>query len=245
MLVRLISAMLAAALLLALPVCVFAQEAGPEDAKPQSGEQPAKPKSSLTEQLFKRLTGAFGGEEEAQADPLESAIQHMRDAQTRIAGRDTSAETQEVQKQIVKDLEKLIEQAKQQPPPNQPPPQPQPAEQQPQNPQDQQAENQPQQQADRQPQNRQQQADAEENASGRREKEDPQDSSEEVREAERREAERRRREQMVKDVWGHLPPALRQKLLNINTEKYLPRYDEQVRRYFESIAEPGDESRRR
>ena len=38
----------------------------------------------------------------------------MREAQRRIAGRDTSAETRSVQKQIEADLAKLIEQAKQQ-----------------------------------------------------------------------------------------------------------------------------------
>lgn len=41
----------------------------------------------------------------------------------------------------------------------------------------------------------------------------------------------------IKDAWGHLPPAVRQQLLNIYTEKYLPQYEEQVRRYYEALAE--------
>ena len=44
---------------------------------------------------------------------------------------------------------------------------------------------------------------------------------------------------MVRDVWGHLPPALRRELLNVYQDKYLPKYDDLVRRYFESLAEEG------
>jgi len=41
----------------------------------------------------------------------------------------------------------------------------------------------------------------------------------------------------IKDAWGHLPPAMRQQLLNIYTEKFLPQYEDQVRRYYEALAE--------
>ncbi|QDU07855.1 hypothetical protein [Gimesia aquarii] len=41
----------------------------------------------------------------------------------------------------------------------------------------------------------------------------------------------------IKDTWGHLPPAVRQQLLNVYTEKFLPKYEEQVRRYYEALAE--------
>ena len=40
-----------------------------------------------------------------------------------------------------------------------------------------------------------------------------------------------------KEVWGHLPPALRRELLNIYSEKYIPQYEDLVRRYYESLAE--------
>jgi hypothetical protein len=45
------------------------------------------------------------------------------------------------------------------------------------------------------------------------------------------------RNDYIKDAWGHLPPAMRQQLLNIYTEKFLPQYDNQVRRYYEALAE--------
>lgn len=47
----------------------------------------------------------------------------------------------------------------------------------------------------------------------------------------------------VKDAWGHLPPAMRQQLLNIYTEKFLPRYEDQVKRYYEALAEKNRQQR--
>jgi hypothetical protein len=42
-------------------------------------------------------------------------------------------------------------------------------------------------------------------------------------------------------VWGHLPPREREELLRTFNERYLPRYDSWVRRYFEALAEERDE----
>ena len=47
------------------------------------------------------------------------------------------------------------------------------------------------------------------------------------------------RNQLITEIWGHLPPALRQQLLNIREEKYLPKYGDLVRQYFEALAEQG------
>ncbi|MBN68117.1 MAG: hypothetical protein CME32_02395 [Gimesia sp.] len=47
----------------------------------------------------------------------------------------------------------------------------------------------------------------------------------------------------IKDAWGHLPPAMRQQLLNIYTEKFLPRYEDQVKRYYEALAEKNRQQR--
>jgi hypothetical protein len=104
-------------------------------ADPPSKRTAAPPKSldaqlldDLDADLLKGLPGANkpaapkntppAGEdlnEASQAtDPLAIIGERMRDAQRRIAGRDTSAATQTVQKQIEADLAKLIEQAKKQ-----------------------------------------------------------------------------------------------------------------------------------
>ena len=50
-------------------------------------------------------------------------------------------------------------------------------------------------------------------------------------------AEEALRQKLVKDVWGHLPPSLREQLLNVYSERYLPKYDEMVRKYYEALAE--------
>lgn len=47
------------------------------------------------------------------------------------------------------------------------------------------------------------------------------------------------RSDLVRDAWGHLPPRLREQLLNAGPDKYLPQYDSLVRRYFESLAQPS------
>ncbi len=50
---------------------------------------------------------------------------------------------------------------------------------------------------------------------------------------------------VIQEAWGHLPPRLRDQLLNAGSDKYLPRYDSLVRSYFESLARPADEGGRR
>jgi len=49
------------------------------------------------------------------------------------------------------------------------------------------------------------------------------------------------RDRLAKDIWGHLPPQLREELLNVYSEKYLPKYEDLVRKYYEALA---DESQR-
>lgn len=51
------------------------------------------------------------------------------------------------------------------------------------------------------------------------------------------ESELRRQRQLREAVWGHLPPALREKMLNLPHDKTLPKYSEHIRRYYEALAE--------
>jgi myosin heavy subunit len=51
------------------------------------------------------------------------------------------------------------------------------------------------------------------------------------------EGELRRQRQLREAVWGHLPPALREKMLNLPHDKSLPKYSEHIRRYYEALAE--------
>lgn len=51
------------------------------------------------------------------------------------------------------------------------------------------------------------------------------------------EAELRRQRQLREAVWGHLPPTLREKMLNLPHDKTLPKYSEHIRRYYEALAD--------
>jgi len=193
--------------------------------------KPAGRKPTLDEQLLKEL---IGEDEPADDDPLERAIEGMRDAQKKLADKETGKPTRDVQEQVIKDIEKLIELAKQPPPPSQNPnqsrnPRPKPK------PQDQPDQN------DR-PESKPESSGssgAPQTADQKTESDRARESTDEQRQAREREAELARRRDMIKDIWGHLPPSLRQKLLNVGDEKTVPKYDDLVRRYFESLAEEG------
>jgi hypothetical protein len=190
---------------------IFAQEAPPGDAQAQPGTNTAELPSV--------------------DNPLERAVRNMQSAGKRIAAQDTGDETQQLQQQIVDDLDMLIELARQQ--------QPQPASQQP-NPQDNsqpqqppapqgapQSAQQPQSSAATQPGLTQQQNDLATQSTDRLDKGDA------------AEADIQTQSHLINAIWGHLPPGLRQQLLNIPEENVLPKYGDIVRSYFEALAEQG------
>jgi hypothetical protein len=45
-----------------------------------------------------------------------------------------------------------------------------------------------------------------------------------------------RRANLPTSVWGHLPPRVRAEIENSYNERFLPKYDELVRRYYEALA---------
>jgi hypothetical protein len=197
-------------------------------------------KKSLDDELLKKLLGDTPAAEKTDDDPLERAIQSMRSVQQKIADRQTGTTTRALQTEIVKDLEKLIEIAKQ-PPPPQPQPNQQPQDQQ----QKKEGEQQPQPQQQTQGDQQKQQTDR--NTKGEQPKKDdePAESQERTDKAQLTEAELARRQMLVKEIWGHLPPNVREKLLNISSEKPLPKYEDLVRRYYEALAEPSRKPRDR
>ncbi|MDA1213759.1 MAG: hypothetical protein O2955_14685 [Planctomycetota bacterium] len=50
---------------------------------------------------------------------------------------------------------------------------------------------------------------------------------------------------LAKDVWGHLPDSVREQMLNLFSEKYLPRYEDLIRRYYEALADEEMKADRR
>jgi hypothetical protein len=215
----------------ALQVVEPKPEASPDAAKP-APERPAKGKP-LDAELLESLGEAQPAE--GDEDPLGGIVKQMRSAQQRINDRNVGAETRELQAGVVKDLEqliKLLQQQKQQQKSSS------------QNSQQQQRSQKPEQQPNQrqgkphQPQNSAAPMPGAEAAGERKaDNEKSRDSTEKIGPNKPTPSEVARRQQLEKDVWGHLPPALRQELLNSYTEKFLPKYDELVRRYYEALAE--------
>lgn len=152
--------------------------------------------------------------------PVEPIIEEMRRAGKLIENKQTGRETQQIQQQVVQNLEALIRQIETAP--QNPSPRPSP--------------------------NNNQKPDDKKN-SGKQKGGQGEQSSQQVSQGPARKSSERNEQGLVttgdlanrnayiKDAWGHLPPAMRQKLLNIYTEKFLPQYEDQVRRYYEALAE--------
>lgn len=155
--------------------------------------------------------------------PVEPIIKEMERASKLISQQQTGKETQQIQQQVVKDLEELIRLVESQPgktiqrmnSPSQ---------------SDSQKQSQQKQQQKQQSQDKQQQG--EQLTQGPAKK-----STDRQDQGKATPGQLGERNAYVKDAWGHLPPAMRQQLLNIYTEKFLPRYEDQVKRYYEALAE--------
>ena len=165
-------------------------------------------------------------------DPLERVISQMRVAEERISQRDTGAETQSLQRNIVDDLDKLIEIAQQQSrqqrsSPNQ--------QQQQQDDSSQQSK----QEQSQQPQPSQQQGATSAQGVTQQQNDQAEQSTQRDDQADEIEIDLQTRNRLITEFWGHLPPAIRQRLLNIREEKDLPKYSDLVRQYFEALAEQG------
>lgn len=153
--------------------------------------------------------------------PVEPIIEEMKRAGALIENQQTGQETQKLQKQVVQNLEELIRLLESAPKassqrPSQNNEQPQPSDDQ----------TSQQQKGGSGPQNAQQTSQGPARQSSER-KEEGLVTSGSLPDS----------NAYIKDAWGHLPPAMRQQLLNIYTEKFLPQYEDQVRRYYEALAE--------
>ena len=45
------------------------------------------------------------------------------------------------------------------------------------------------------------------------------------------------REELMKDLWGHLPPQIREQMLQSYSDEFLPQYELEIERYFRRLAE--------
>lgn len=208
-----------------------------DDDKPQAkpAAKPAAP--AVEDKLIRALNPAAKEQLETEIARMERAIEGMRQANKRIEADDTSSATLEVQRRVIEDLEKLLERLKQQQQNRKN--NPQQSQQQPQDQQQGGRQKLPKPQLDPQnsgarPQPRNQ---GRNEPSQRNDDQKARDAQERLDAAKAAQADDSRRQQMIKDVWGHLPPHLREAMRNTFSEKYLPKYEDLVKRYYESLAE--------
>ncbi|MBS0202824.1 MAG: hypothetical protein JSS49_08000 [Planctomycetes bacterium] len=205
-------------------------------------DKPLEP--SLIDKLTKELLKEVPGESPRKAaeqneNKLEKAAQGMRTAGEKLDENQTGQETRKVQEQVIRDLDELIKQL-QNPPPSSgggggggamsmsksKSPKGQT--------------NSRQQKLQGQHSGKAQAGQGSESAAGTQEKKVAEGSSERT-ESERKAAEEAaRKKKLEMDVWGHLPSHLRDRMLNNYGERMLPRYQQMVKQFYESLSEQSE-----
>lgn len=209
--------------------------AGVGDQKPALG-QPTPglmPDQKLLDKMIQQgledgPPGPIVGEDIGQAkqDPLERVQQNMGHASQMIDRID--ARSKQVQQQIVSDLDELIAKMEKQCQGGQCNNPQQKESQQSQRSQPKQAQSKPKpgQQKPGQPKPGQSQAAS---AAG--------DSTLRLSSSAAAEAQGRSSQELMKEVWGHLPERLREQMLQSSSDEFLPQYREEIERYFQRLAE--------
>ena len=180
------------------------------------------------------------------ADELDEAVATMREVSQRLDKLNLSDDTEQLQAGIVTNIDALIEKLKNLPPPSSS----NSSEKSDQDQSNSDATSQGQKKGSQsKPQQAPQQQNGADSTTGSAPK--PQtgkagESTEQnLRQARERAAALAQRRALIDEVWGHLPTAMRERLLNVGSEKLLPRYEDQIRRYYEALAEPDKSGLRR
>jgi hypothetical protein len=208
----------------------------PTKDKPEAAEtkkpRPASTKSDdeFIKSLLPDLEIGDAGKAGSTEDELDRAIASMREAGRKINAGDVSKATQEIQKSVLSEIDKLIERLKNQSPP--------PRSKNQQNNKDRQSQSQKNRSTSpQQKQEQKQQAGTQGEAAGQQKSKAAESDEQNLRKAQEARNAKARRRALINEVWGHLPANVRERLLNVGGEKLLPKYDEMIRRYYESLAE--------
>lgn len=194
-----------------LPPTVKKPSPGPasEDAAPRA-------KKAEDPGLDQKLLDEIDGEDielGEQTDPLTRIGRTMRQVETLIDKRDTSKRTQEMQKQIVRDLEQLLEVTKQQCQGGQCKP-------------------------SSSSQKTGNAAAGNKPAEGDPSNKPARDSVDRLGKAGKTDAANEQdMDELVKQVWGHLPEKVRGQMQNVSVENFLPKYEKLIEEYYKRLAE--------
>ncbi len=180
------------------------------------------------------------------ADELDETVATMREVSRRLDKLNLSDDTEQLQAGIVSNIDALIETLRKLPPPS--------SSSSSQNSDEDSSESdstsqgqkkEPEQSPQQSPQNEQGSDSSAGSASKPKSGKSGESTEENLRQAQERASALARRRALIDEVWGHLPPAMRERLLNVGSEKLLPKYEGLIRRYYEALAEPDRTRSRR
>jgi hypothetical protein len=209
----------------------------PKDAKSEPKRKPIKPADkALDDELLKDLAddeptkprarekqqGGGAADEGDEDDPLDQITRQMREVERRIREGDADQATQDLEHKIVEELEKLIKQARQQAMSQSSSPSKKPGQK---STRDQAAQPTP--------------SGKQGSGSGAQANQAARDSSNRVGKppAEVKKPDMDKILGILKDVWGELPPRLRQQMMQSSVEKFVPKYEFEIEEYFKTLAE--------
>jgi len=221
-----------------------------EPTKEEAADEKGSFLDRLKKELFEDLEdGSKNAKQKSDDDKLDRAAKGMRNAGEKLGGDKTDKDTRRIQEQVIRDLDDLIQQL--------------------QNPPSQRnnsggggggsssqkmsraqmqkmsTSNSGAQKMDSRPMGAQAKQGAEQKQGGGQDKKVA-EGSEERSDSERKASEEAaRKKKLEMDVWGHLPPHLRDQLLNTYGERMLPKYSQMVKQFYEALSEQGDTGPRR
>jgi hypothetical protein len=207
----------------------------PEGAKPQAKKTSAEPQRSkaagseaLDDELLKGLgdepASRTGSSPDKDSDhPLLDLNRKMRESEQLMRATNGGEETQDLQKEIVRRLEKLIDELEQQ-------------QQQQQSSSASRQKPSQQESADNRPQS-QPQSKSSGHAQAKPAQQPARDSSGRTVKRETAKPDMAQMREMLKDIWGELPPRLRQQMMQSSIEKFIPKYELLIEEYFKALAE--------
>jgi len=159
------------------------------------------------------------------SDPLVALSRRMRQVEQRLGLERADDETKRMQRDILDDLAKLIEQARQQ------------------SQQSSSSSTQQQSSASQRRQVTQPELQPGQQQAGQPKEGPSRDSTERIGRADAQAVDASGMSDLLKDVWGELPPRVREQMRNSFEEQFLPKYELQIREYFKALVRERETNR--
>lgn len=198
-----------------------------QDLREPAVSQTRSADDASREQDDQQLLRELGGEDIGQGpqSPLADAVEAMRNVKNRLAAKDTSGATREIQQSIVMDFDRLIAQLEQK--------------QQQKKSSGGQQKQQTKQRSSSTPKPKQPQEASSDPAN--RSNQSAKQSQTKLTQADAVRTSPASRDRMLQESWGNLPAGVRQQMQSARPEKFLPKYEQLIEEYFRRLSQEEDE----